>query len=39
VPGDERPELLTDTLAWHPAGAATAFTMAIPTCFASIFET
>ena len=37
-PGDERPELLTETLAWHPAGAATPFTLDIPPFFAAIFE-
>ena len=38
APGDERPELLTEALVWHPAGATTPFTMEIPSYFAGIFE-
>ena len=36
---DQRPELLTETLRWHPVGATTPFTMDIPPFFASIFDT
>jgi Uma2 family endonuclease len=39
APGDDRPELVTDTLVWHPAGAATPFTLDVPTFFALVFET
>jgi Uma2 family endonuclease len=39
TPGDERPELLTETLVWHPAGATTPFTLNIPAFFAAIFDT
>lgn len=38
TPGDARPELLTETLVWHPADAATAFTLDALHFFASIFE-
>jgi len=38
VPGDERPELLTETLVWRPAGAATPFTLDIAAFFATIFD-
>ena len=37
TPGDERPEHLTKTLSWHPAGAATAFTLDLPAYFQSVF--
>ena len=30
APADERPELLIETLAWHPVGATTPFVMDIP---------
>lgn len=39
APTDERPELLTEALAWHPVGSTTPFLMEIPPFFASIFET
>lgn len=39
APADERPELLTETLAWHAVGATTPFMTDIPPFFASIFET
>ena len=39
TPADQRPELLTETLAWHPVGATTPFVMDIPPFSASIFET
>ena len=39
APADERPELLTETLMWHPAGATASFMMDVPQFFASIFET
>src|SRR5215207_3740574 len=35
APGDERPELLTETLTWHPAGAATPFALDLPPFFAA----
>lgn len=38
TPGDGRPELLTETLVWHPAGAATPFTLDIAAFFATIFD-
>ena len=38
-PNDERPELLTEALTWHPTGAATPFTLDIPAFFASVLET
>lgn len=38
TPGDDRPELVTDTLAWHPSGAAAPFTMDVPTFFASVLD-
>lgn len=37
-PGDTRPELVTDTLVWHPSGAVVPFTLEIPAYFASVFE-
>jgi Uma2 family endonuclease len=37
-PGDERPELLAETLTWLPAGAATPFTLDLPPFFAAIVE-
>ena len=36
---DRRPELLTESLVWHPAVATSPFTLDIPAFFASIFET
>jgi Uma2 family endonuclease len=39
MPGDERPELITETLSWHPAGATTAFTLDLPSFFESVFTT
>jgi Uma2 family endonuclease len=39
MPGDDRPELLTETLSWHPAGATTAFTLDLPAYFESVFAT
>lgn len=38
APPDDRPELLTDTLVWHPVGATSPFTMDISPYFAAIFE-
>lgn len=38
-PGDDRPELLTEALSWHPTGAVTPFTLDIPAYFASVLET
>ena len=37
--GDERPELVTQTLSWHPAGATTAFELELPGYFESVFTT
>jgi Uma2 family endonuclease len=39
APSDERPELLTDTLVWHPMDATAPFTMDVSSYFAAIFET
>lgn len=36
---DERPELVTQTLSWHPAGATTAFTFDLRRFFESVFAT
>ena len=38
TPADDRPELLTDTLVWHPTGAATPFTLDLQAFFALIFD-
>lgn len=37
-PGDERPEILTDTLVWHPAGAPEPLVIDLPKLFAEILE-
>ena len=39
APADERPELLTETLVGHPAGATAPFMMDIAPYFASVFDT
>lgn len=39
APADERPELLTERLTWHPVGAMTPVTIDLPPFFASVFET
>lgn len=39
TPSDDRPELLAETLSWHPAGATTAFTLDLPRFFESVFAT
>ena len=39
TPADERPELLTETLSWHPEGATTAFSLDLPAFFESVFAT
>ena len=39
LPGDERPELITETLSWHPTGATTAFVLDLPAYFESVFDT
>ena len=39
APADERPELLTETLVWHPAGATAPLMMDIAPYFASVFDT
>ena len=38
TPDDVRPELLTDTLAWQPSGAATPFTLDIPAYFQRVLD-
>lgn len=38
TPGEERPEILTTTLEWHPRGGAEAFQLALPAFFASVFD-
>jgi hypothetical protein len=37
--GDDRPELVTETLSWHPAGATTAFELELSGYFESVFAT
>jgi Uma2 family endonuclease len=37
-PGDSRPELLTDTVEWLPAGAAEAFVLELPAYFDRVFS-
>ena len=39
VPDDARPELVTDMLVWHPAGAVTPFTLDIPKYFQRVLDT
>jgi Uma2 family endonuclease len=36
VPGDDRPEILRDTVEWQPSGAAVAFVLDLPRYFAGI---
>jgi Uma2 family endonuclease len=36
APNDDRPRLETETLSWHPVGAATAFTLDLPRYFESV---
>ena len=36
---DERPELLSNSLTWHPAGAATPFTLDLPAYFHRVLDT
>jgi Uma2 family endonuclease len=36
-PGDDRPEILAQTLEWHPAGAAEAFSLDLSRFFAEVF--
>jgi Uma2 family endonuclease len=35
--GDDRPEILTEHISWHPSGAAEAFRMTLPPFFARAF--
>lgn len=35
-PGDERPEIMTETLTWHPAGAAAPLTVDLPHFFQAV---
>jgi Uma2 family endonuclease len=37
APNDERPQLITETLDWRPAGASTSFALDLPSYFAEIF--
>ena len=37
-PGDERPEVVLDTLEWHPAGATEPFRLELSRYFAEVFE-
>jgi Uma2 family endonuclease len=39
TPGDDRPALVTDTLVWHPNGAASPFALDIRAYFASVRDT
>jgi Uma2 family endonuclease len=39
TPSDDRPELITETLSWHPSGTTAAFTLELPTYFESVFAT
>ena len=38
TPDEVRPELLTDTLVWHPRDAATPFTFDIPAYFQRVLD-
>jgi len=38
VPDDIRPEVATDRLVWHPAGAATPFSLDIPEYFRRVLD-
>ena len=37
-PGDERPEVLTSLLEWHPSGSASSFRLDLPSYFTAIFD-
>ena len=37
-PGDDRPEILTDSLEWRPDGASTSFTLSLTEFFARVFS-
>lgn len=39
TPTHDRPEVITETLSWHPPGATTAFTLDLPAFFDSVFST
>jgi Uma2 family endonuclease len=39
TPGDERPEVITETLVWHPAGAATPLTLNVAALCSAILDT
>lgn len=39
TPDDERPEISSDSLIWHPAGAAAPLTFDIPTYFHRLLDT
>ena len=37
-PGDERPEVLTERIEWHPEGAVAPFVLEIPTYFSTVLD-
>jgi Uma2 family endonuclease len=37
-PDDDRPEILTGVLAWHPAGASEPFRLELPAYFAQVLD-
>jgi len=37
-PGDERPEVLTDSIGWQPPGAGTSVEVALPDFFAAVLD-
>ncbi|HKN64831.1 MAG TPA: Uma2 family endonuclease [Gemmatimonadaceae bacterium] len=37
IPNDERPEIVVDTLVWHPAGASEPFLLELPGYFADVY--
>jgi Uma2 family endonuclease len=39
TPGDERPEVITETLVWHPAGAATPLRLNVAALCSAILDT
>lgn len=36
APGDDRPQIITETLEWHPTGAGEPFTLDLPPFFAAV---
>jgi hypothetical protein len=39
TPDNDRPELLADSLIWHPEGSVTPFVLDIPTYFRRVLDT